>query len=242
MTDEDFKKATRTAHEALSKKREMASESDSGAETSKSRRKQSKRKKTTVSGAAAEVFGDQNSERMKAFYSFYHADIPGATDFKLGSPARPTSLVVRNGHGPLDNSESRILEVKILEQTRRNAELEEKLAAAERQITEYKQKYILEQHKWRSQQGSMLAAQRDAGELKRANPSIAHYIKVRKENEQRIKTQCEQLRKLTEEIAELECELEKGRTAQLEVSSATAEIQARGERDHQNKENIFSSK
>lgn len=122
VTDQDFEKATRTAHEALSKKREISPESDS----------------------------------------------------EPGSSARPTSLVVRNGHGALDNSELRIQEAKIIEQARCNAELEEKLAAAERQTTEYKRKYILEEHKWRSQQGSLLAAQRDADELKRANPGIAH--------------------------------------------------------------------
>lgn len=243
MTDDDFEKATRIAHEALSKKREMASERDSDAETSKSRRQQSKRKKATVRGAGAEGFGDQTSERMKASYSMNHIDILGANDSESGSSARPMSLVVRNGHGTLDNSELQILEAKIIEQTRRNAELEGKLAAAEHESTEYKQKYILQQHKWRSQQGSLLAAQRHADELKRANPSIAHYIKVRKEHGQMMKTQGEQLRKAREKLAELECELraEKCRTAQLEASLATAEVQARGEKSHQKQDSISPS-
>ena len=182
MTDEDFEKATRTAHEAVSKKREISPESDS----------------------------------------------------EPGSSARPTSLVVRNGHGTLDNSELRIQEAKIIEQARCNAELEEKLAAAERQTTEYKRKYILEEHKWRSQQGSLLAAQRDADELKRANPGIAHYMRARKEAEQRMKTQGAELRKVREKLVELEYELraETRRTTQLEASIATAEVQAREEKIH----------
>lgn len=142
--------------------------------------------------------------------------------------------MVRNGHGTLDNSELQVQEAKIIEQTKRNADLEGTLAAAERQISEYKQKYDLAEHKWRSQRGSLLAAQRDANELKRANPGIAHYMRARNEAEQRMKTKDGELRKVKEKLVELECELraEKRRTAQLEASLATAEVQARGEKNH----------
>lgn len=68
VTDEAFGKATCTTYEALPKKREMASESNSEAETGKSRRQQSKRKKATVRVAGVEGFGDQISECMKASY------------------------------------------------------------------------------------------------------------------------------------------------------------------------------
>lgn len=58
-------------------------------------------------------------------------------------------------------------------------------------------------------------------------------MRARKEAEQRIKTQAGELRKVKEKLVELECELraEKRRTAQLEASLATAEVQARGEKN-----------
>ena len=209
MTDEDFEKATRATPEALSKKREISSESDSEADPSKSRRQQLKKKKTTSMGAGAEAFGSLTSEHMKVYYPIGHADDSVANDSELEPFTRPTRLVVGRGDGTLNNSEPRAQDAKIIEQTRRIAELEGKLAATEQQLAEEKREKERAEHRWQSQHGQLQAAERDARELRRANPGTAHYMRAINGMVRKTKTKEDELKRAKEKIIELERELER---------------------------------
>ena len=111
-----------------------------------------------------------------------------------------------------------------------NAELRAKLATAEQQIAQLKLQNEKAEHRYRSQHGQLLSAERDAGEFRKANPSIAHYSRAKNEAAQRLRIANHQLREANEKIAELERMLgaEKYKTVHLEESLAAAKSRGRG--------------
>ena len=125
-----------------------------------------------------------------------------------------------------------------------NAELRAKLATAEQQIAQLKLQNEKAEHRYRSQHGQLLSAERDAGEFRKVNPSIAHYNRAKNEATQRLRIANHQLkeandklglanhqlREANEKIAELERMLgaEKYKTVRLEESLAAVKSRGRG--------------
>lgn len=148
-----------------------------------------------------------------------HADSPGADESEPQSSTGSKPSAVANGHRPVNSSESSVQDPKILDQTRRIAVLAARLTTAERQVAEHKRAKDSADRRWSSQHGQLQVAERDARELRRANPNIAHYMKLNKDAEHKLKSQYSELKRAKEKIAELERDLkaEKGKTTLLEA-------------------------
>lgn len=94
------------------------------------------------------------------------------------SSTGPKPSAKTSGQQPVNSSESSVQDPISLEQTRCIAGLAAKLATAERQIAEHKLAKDFADRRWSSQHGQLQAAERNARELRRANPKVAHYMKV----------------------------------------------------------------
>lgn len=150
---------------------------------------------------------------------FRHADSPGAveTEPQFSTGSKPSA--VANGHRPVNSSELSVQDAKILNQTRRIAELAAKLTTAERLVAEHKRAKDSADRRWSSQNGQLQVAERDARELRRADPNVAHYMKLNKDAEHKLECQYGELKRAKEKIAELERDLkaEKGKTSLIEA-------------------------
>lgn len=232
VTNEEFEEAIRAVTEHLSKKRGISRENDSDTGSSRSQSHQSKKRKT-VRVVEIEDSGDQMSEFIKASDLFkQHAENSGADKSGPESSTMPKPSGAKNGQQPAKSSESSVQKPKILEQTRRIADLAANLVTAEQRVEDYKREKVSADRRWKSQNGQLKAAEQDARELRRANPNVADYMRARNEAEHKMKSQYGELKKAKEKIADLESELrvEKGRTIRLEASLAMAGVQARGEK------------
>ena len=232
MTNEEFEEATRVVPENLSKKRGNSPVNDSDTEPNRSQSSRSKRCKF-VRLVDTENSVDQPGECMKASHLFvHHAESSGADKREPEPSTMPKLLAATNGRQPVKSSESSVQDLKMTEQTRRIADLAARLATAEQQIEEHKRAKASADREWNSQHRQLKAAERDARELRRANPNVADYMRATNEAEHKMKSQYGELKKAKERIADLESELgaEKGRTIRLEASLPMAGVQARGEK------------
>ena len=228
VTDEEFEEAMNAIPETLSNKRGHSPESQSQAEHSNIQRQLSK-KKMTVKSARAEKLDSQIGERMKRCHFLDDpTDIPGSNDSELGSSARYMPLAPTNGHQSVNSSGPAVQNPSIVEQTTLIADLEAKLAFAEQQVAKFKREKDLADHRVRSQYGQVRAAERDARELRRANPRVADAMRARNEAEHKLKSQYGELKRAKGTIAKLERELgaKKCKTARLKISLAEFGVEA----------------